>query len=139
MKPWLARQGPCYDTTKPNEQHQFDQLYATHNVFEGKTYKCILTGIEVASRYKTSRVVMTKKAIKVTFALEAINKKGGVSKHPKVFQYDNGSELKSYVTKMLEKHNVDIRITTKYKHNHTAFAEAFNKELAKQLFMPIGA
>ena len=130
---------PCYDTTKPNEQHQFDQLYATHNVLEGKTYKCILTGIEVASRYKIARVVMTKKTIKVTFALEAINKKGGVSKHPKVFQCDNGSELKSYVTKVLEKHNVDIRITTKYKHTHTAFVEAFNKELAKQLFMPIGA
>ena len=52
-----------------------------------------------------------------------------------VFQCDNGSEFKNEVTKLLEKHNVDIRrATTKYKHTHTAFVEAFNKELAKLLF-----
>ena len=37
-----------YDVTKPNEQHQFDILYMPHNVFEGNTYKYILTGIDVA-------------------------------------------------------------------------------------------
>ena len=42
------------------------------------------------------------------------------------------------MTKLLEKHNVDIRrATTKYKHTHTAFLEAFNKELAKLLFKPM--
>ena len=57
-----------------------------------------------------------------------------------VFQCDNGSELKNEVTKLLEKHNVDIqRATTKYKHTHTAFVEAFNKELAKLLFKPMNA
>ena len=36
---------------------------------------------------------------------------------------------------MLEKHNADIRrATTKNKHTHTAFVEAFNKKLAKLLF-----
>ena len=49
-------------------------------------------------------------------------------------------EFKSEVTKLLEKHNVDIlRATTKYKHTHTAFLEAFNKELVKLLFKPINA
>ena len=39
------------------------------------------------------------------------------------------------MTKFLEKHNVDIRRTTrKYKYTHTPFVEAFNKELAKLLF-----
>ena len=39
---------------------------------------------------------------------------------------------------LLEKHNVDIRrATTKYKDTHTAFVEAFNKELAKLLFKPM--
>ena len=52
-----------------------------------------------------------------------------------VFQCDNGSELKNEVTKLLEKYDVDIqRATTKYKHTHTAFVEAFNEELAKLLF-----
>ena len=61
-----------------------------------------------------------------------------VFKYPKVFQCDNGSEFKNEVTKLLEKHNVDIRrATTKYKHTHTAFVEAFNKELAKLLFKPM--
>ena len=61
-------------------------------------------------------------------------------KYPKTFQCDNGSEFKNEVTKLLEKHSVEIRrATTKYKHTHTAFVEAFNKELAKLLFKPMDA
>ena len=61
-------------------------------------------------------------------------------KYPKAFQCDNGSEFKNEVTKLLEKHSVDIRrATTKYKHTYTAFAEAFNSELAKLLFKPMDA
>ena len=42
----------------------------------------------------------------------------------KIFQWDNGSEFKGEVTKMLEKHELTIRrVTTKYKHNHTAFSK----------------
>ena len=67
--------------------------------------------------------------------LEAIYKKGGVFKYPKVFQCDNGSEFKNEVTKLLEKHSVDIgREKIKYKYTHTAFVETFNKELTKLLF-----
>ena len=67
--------------------------------------------------------------------LEAIYKKGGVFKYPKVFQCDNGSEFKGEVTKFLEKHSVEIRrATAKCKHMHTGFVEAFNRELAKLLF-----
>ena len=107
-----------------------------YNLFEGNTYKYILTGIDVASRYKVSRPFRTKKSSEVAFVLEAIYKKG---KYPKAFQCDNGSEFKKEVTKLLEKHNVDIRRPiTKYKHTHTAFAEAFNRELAKLLFKPMG-
>ena len=152
IKSWLAKQAlwqvhipppkeinhPHYDVTKPNEQHQFGLLYMPHNLFEGNTYKYVLTGINVASRCKVARPLRTKKSSEVAFVLEAIYKKGGVSKYPKVFQCDNGSEFKNEVTKLLEKHNVDIRrATTKYNHNHTAFVEAFNKELAKLLFKPM--
>ena len=154
IKSWLAKQAlwqvhipppeeihhPHYDVTKPNEQHQFDLLYMPHNLFEGNTYKYILTGIDVASRYKVARTLRTKKSSEVAFVLEAIYKKGGVFKYPKTFQCDNGSEFKNEVTKLLEKHNVDIRrATTKYKHTHTVFVEAFNKELAKLLFKPMDA
>ena len=99
---------PHYDVTKPNEQHQFDLLYMPRNLFEGNTYKYILTGIGVASRYKVARSVRTKKSSEVAFVLEAIYKKGGVFKYPKVFQCDNGPEFKNEVKKLLEKHNVDI-------------------------------
>ena len=129
-----------YDVTKPNEQHQFDLLYMLHNLFEGNTYKYILTGTDVGSRYKDARPLMTKKSSQVAFVLEAIYKKGGVFKYPKMFQCDNGSEFKNEVTKLLEKHNVGTRrATAKYKYTHTAFVEGFNKALTKLLFKPMDA
>ena len=61
-------------------------------------------------------------------------------KYPEVFKCNDGSEFKNEVTKLLKKHNSDIRrATTKYKLTHTAFVEAFNKELAKLLLKPMGA
>ena len=51
-----------------------------HNLFEGNTYNYILTGIDVASRYKVSRPLRTKKSSEVAFLLEAIYKNGGVLK-----------------------------------------------------------
>ena len=126
--------------TKRNEQHQFDLLYMPHNLFEGNTYKYALTGVDVSSRYKVARPLRTKKSSEVAFVLEAIYEKSGVFKYPITFQCDNGSEFENQVPKLLEKHNVEIRrATTKYKHTHTAFVEAFNKELAKLLFKPMDA
>ena len=61
-------------------------------------------------------------------------------KYPEVFKCNDGSEFKNEVTKLLKKHNSDIRrATTKYKLTHTAFVEAFNKELAKLLLKPMDA
>ena len=120
--------------------HQLDILYVLSNVLYGTEYKYILTDIDVASRYKVARSLRNKKADEVAFVLEAVYKKGGDFKYPKIFQCDNGSEFKSKVTKFLESHSVEIkRATTKYKHTHTAFVEAFNKELAKELFKPMDA
>ena len=53
----------------------------------------------------------------------------------KIFQCDNGSEFKGEVTKMLEKQEAKIRrVTTEYKHTHSAFVEALNKILTERLF-----
>ena len=154
IKSWLAKQAlwqvhipppkeihhPHYDVTRPNEQHQFDLLYMPHNHFEGNTYEYILTRIDMASRYEVARLLRTKKSSEVAFVLPVIYKKGGVFKYPKTFQCDNGSEFKNEVTKLLEKHNVEIRrATTKYQHTHTTFVESFKKELAKLLFKPMDA
>ena len=114
--------------------HQFDVLYVPSNVVYGTEYKYILTGIDVASRYKVARALQSKKTDKVAIILEAIYKKGGDFKYPKIFQCDNGSEFKSKVTKLLESHSVEIKhATTKYKHTHTAFVEA------NELFKPMDA
>ena len=122
IKSWLAKQAlwqvhtllpkeihhPHYDGPKPNEQHQFDILYMTHNFFEGNMYSYLLTDIDVASKYGVTKPLTTKKSNEVAFALGAIHKKGGVFKYPKTFQCDNRSELKGEVTKLLEKHSVKI-------------------------------
>ena len=84
---------PHYDVTEPNKQHQFDILYMPHNLFEGNTYKHILRGIDVASRYKVTRPLRTTKSSEVAFVLEQIFKKGAVYKYPKVFQCDNGAKV----------------------------------------------
>ena len=154
IKSWLAKQAlwqvhipppkeiyhPHYDVTKPNEQHEFDLLYMPHNLFKGNTYKYILTGIDVASRYKDTRPLRTKKSSEVAFTLEAIYKKGGAFKYPEAFQIDNGSEFENQMTKFLEKHNFEVRrATIKYKKTHTSFVEAFNRELSKLLFKQMDA
>ena len=84
IKPWLAKQAiwqihipppkeihhPHYDVTKPNEQQQFYLLYMRHNLFEGNTYKDILTDNDVASKYKIARPLRTKKSSEVSFVLK---------------------------------------------------------------------
>ena len=50
-----------YDVTKSNEQHQFDLVNMPYNAFEGNTYKYLLSGIDVASRYRIVKPLTTKK------------------------------------------------------------------------------
>ena len=93
-----------------------------------------ISGIDAASRFKVSRPLRTKQARDVAEMIADIYKVGPLT-YPKIFQCDNGSEFKGDVTKMLEKNEVKIRrVTTKYKHTHTAFVEALNKILAERLF-----
>ena len=100
----------------------------------GNKYKYILARIDVASRYKVTRLLRTKQAADIAEMIADIYKVGPLT-YPKIFQCDNGSEFKGEVTKLLEKYEVKIqRVTTKYKHTHTAFVEALNKILAERLF-----
>ena len=81
-----------------------------------------------------ARPLRTKQARDVAEMIADIYKVGPFT-YPKIFQRDNGSEFKGDVTKMLEKNKVKIlRVTTKYKHTHTAFVEALIIILAKRLF-----
>ena len=58
--------------------------------------------------HQVARPLKTKTSSKVAFVLEAIYKKSGVFEHPKTFQCDSESEFQNKVTKLLEKHNVEI-------------------------------
>ena len=106
------------------------------DVLYGSKYKYILSGIDLASRYKIARPLRTKKANDVAFLLKHIYENKDIPlTYPKVFQCDNGSKFKLDVTKLLEEHHVEIkRETTQYKYTHTAFVENFNKMLAENLF-----
>ena len=113
--------------------NQFDLLYMPSDSLYGSKYKYILAGIDAASRYKVARPLRTKQARDVAEMISDIYKVGPLN-YPKIFQCDNGSEFKGDVTKKLEKQEVKIRrVTTKYKHTHTAFVEALNKILTERL------
>ena len=148
VKQWLSRQAfwqvhlpapksidrPHYEVTIPNEMHQFDLLYMPSDTLYGNKYKYTLAGIDAASRYKVARPLRTKQACDVAEMIADIYKVGPLT-YPSTFQCDNGSEFKGEVTEMLEKNEVKIRrVTTKYKHTHTAYVKALNKILAERLF-----
>ena len=152
IKQWLSRQAfwqvhlpeliglidrrvdrPHYQVMIPNEMYQFDLLYMPSDTLYGNKYKYILSGIDVASRYKVARPLRTKQAKDVADMIADIYKVGPLT-YPKIFQCDNGNEFKAEVTKLLEKNEVKIQCTTtKYKHTHTAFVEALNKMLTERL------
>ena len=147
-KQWLSKQAfwkvhlpppkrvdrPHYKVTIPNGMHQFDLLYMPSDTLYGNKYKYILSGIDVASRYKVAKPLRTKQAKDVVAMIANIYKVAPLT-YPKIFQCDNGSKFKAEVIKILKKHEVTIRcMTTKYKHTHTAFVEALNKVLIENLF-----
>ena len=119
VKQWLSKQAfwqvhlpppkrvdrPHYQVTIPNEMHQFNLLYMPSNMLYGNKYKYILSGIDVASRYKVARPMRIKWAKDVAYIIADIYKVGPLT-YPKIFRCDNGSEFKAEVTKMLEKHEV---------------------------------
>ena len=66
------------------------------------------------------RPLRTKQAKDVTEMIADIHKVGPLT-YLKIFQYDNNSEFNGDLTKFLENREVKIRrVTTKYKHTHTA-------------------
>ena len=114
--------------------HQADLLYLPHDEVYQNIYKYTLQVIDVASRYKASRPLKTKKASEVADMFADIYKKGPL-KYPQELHVDNGTEFKADVQKLMKEHDVKvISVTTKHHHNFTAFVERFNKTLGERLF-----
>ena len=148
MKLWIADQAlwqvhvpppkridhPHFYVTEVNKMHQADLMYLPHDKVYQNTYKYTLQVIDVASRYKVSRPLRTKKASEVAEMFKDIYKKGTL-KYPQELHVDNGTEFKAGVLKLMKEHDVKVTsVTTKYHHNFTAFVERFNKSLAERLF-----
>ena len=120
--------------TKVNKIHQADLLYLPHDKVYQNMYKYTLNVVDIASGYKVSRPLRTKKASEVAEMFKDIYKKGPL-RYPAQLHVDNGSEFKSDVGKLMVDHDVNVkRVTTKYHHKFTAFVENFNKTLAERLF-----
>ena len=85
VKAWLAIQAlwqvhipppkkidhPHFYVTKVNKMHQADLLYLPHDKVYQNTYKYTLNVIDVASRYKASKPLKTKKAGEVAEMIRA--------------------------------------------------------------------
>lgn len=125
---------PHYTVTKPNKIHQFDLISMPGDRVYRNKYKYILSGIDVASRFKVARPLRTKKASDVAEAIEDIYKVGALT-WPETVMMDAGTEFLGDVTRLFTKHGVKIdRSVTKYHHRHTAFVENSNKQIETRLF-----
>ena len=148
VKLWIANQAlwqvhipppkkidhPHFYVTEVNKMHQADLMYLPHDKVYQNTYKYTLQVIDVASRYKVSRPLKTKKASEVADMLKDVYKKGPL-RYPQELHVDNGTEFKADVLKLMKEHDVKvISVTTKHHHNFTAFVERFNKTLGERLF-----
>ena len=116
VKLWLAKQAlwqvhipppkhiyhPHYYVSEVNQMHQADLLFLPHDKVYQNMYKYVLNVIDVASRYKASRPLKTKKASEVAEMFKDIYKKGSL-KYPKEFHVDNGTEFKADVLKLMKR------------------------------------
>ena len=108
IKSWLPKQAfwqvhisppkevnhPHYNVTKPNEQHQFDLLYMPHNLFEGNTYKYILTGIDVDQEIKSPGSLKPKNQAKSYLCWKQSIKRVACSNVPRFSNVIMGPSLK---------------------------------------------
>ena len=118
---------------KPNDIHQADILYLPHDKFKKKTYKYALNIVDVASRYEGSYQLTTKNSKEVAQAFQWIYENTPLT-YPKTLIVDDGKELYSEVTKLMEKHDVIIQRGDPSQHRSQGIVERFNRTLADRLF-----
>lgn len=95
--------------TTPNEVHQADLLYLTHDKIGEFIYKYCLCVCDVASRYKVARPLFDRTSKTIAKELKWIYKNTPLI-WPKVFQVDDGAEFKGKVNVLMEKKRVRIRV-----------------------------
>ncbi len=128
-----------YQIERPNEMHQVDLLYLSHDKDEADpnpksgNFKYALTLVDVASRYKASRPLKSRDSKNVFSALEEIYKQDPYLKYPNTLNADKGSEFQNKIfTAWAKKHNIQLRYNLP--SFHLAFVENMNLQLAKKLY-----
>jgi hypothetical protein len=121
--------------TRPNCVHQCNILFLTHDHYRSKKYKAVLNIIDCASRYKASVPLISKKSSEVTKAFRKVyGDRNNPLTYPKLLQMDNGQEWMGETSRLLQEHNVIIRVVDPYSHRGLAFVERFNQTLSKILY-----
>ena len=117
----------------PNDIHQSDLLSLPHDKFKKKTYKYALNIVDVASRYKGSYQLTTKKAKEVAQAFQWIYENTPLD-YPKTLIVNDGKEFYGDTTKLMENHDVIIQRGDPSQHRSQGIVERFNRTLADRLF-----
>ena len=118
---------------KPNDIHQADVLYLSHDKFKKKVYKYALNIVDVASRYKRSYQLSTKNTKEVAQAFQWIYQNTPLT-YPKTLIIDDGKEFYGDTTKLMEKHDVMIQRGDPSQRRSQGIVERFNRTLPDRLF-----
>jgi len=112
-----------------------DLLFLPHDKLPHgrKVFKCALTVVDVASRYKEVEPLTSKRSDEVTKAFQTIYKRSHLM-WPQMLQVDPGREFMGDVTKEMEKHKTYIRRRRAEIHRDQAIVKRFNRTLAERLF-----
>jgi len=161
VKDWLERQAvhqihklrPKYiprasfsSITTPNEVHQADVLYMPHDKIGRVTYLFCLNVVDVASRYKASVPIGTRKLIDQGGNRQGILTSATIAKAfleiyddpecplvwPKLLITDRGSEFKGDCEQLMLSHGV--RIQKAKSKNTMGIVERYNRTLTERLF-----
>jgi hypothetical protein len=119
----------------PNKVHQADILFLTHDYYRGKTYKAVLNIVDCASRYKASISLISKNSSEVAKAFKKVySSRDNLLIWPKLLQCDGGREFMGETSRLMQEHNVTIRVIGPYSHRGLAMVERFNKTEADILY-----
>ena len=127
---------PKFDVSVPKKVHQADLLFLPHDKLtprSRKVFKCVLTVVDVASRYKEAEPLTSKDSAEVAKAFVAFYKRSPLL-WPEMLQVDPGREFMGAVTNEMEKHDVFVRRGRPEIHRHQGIVERFNRTLAERLF-----
>ena len=123
---------PRWTVSKPNQVHQADLLFLPHDTIRGKVYRYALVVIDVASRYKDAEALSSKDSGEIARCFSKIySRRLG---WPGTLVVDSGREFMGSVSKLMEKHGVDIQRGQAGNHRSQAFVESANKTLSERLF-----